>query len=109
MRLRLPVMLLIALGAACGPEAEDKPEICLVASTSTAVQAADRRVVGEASPYPADPALAARDEALARSQRARRDMAWQVVARALAPVALAETRLPGPADPPAGAVPTVPR
>jgi len=50
----------------------------------------DRRLLGEADPYPADGMLEARWEALRTSQRARRAMAWEVVARLVAPVALSE-------------------
>jgi hypothetical protein len=51
----------------------------------------DRRLIGEADPYPADGMLEARWEELRVSQRARRAMAWEVIARTFAPVALAET------------------
>jgi len=54
-----------------------------------ALTAAERKVVGEASPYVADPMLRGRAEALETSQRARRDAAWAVVARAVDAVPLA--------------------
>lgn len=55
-----------------------------------AASAADRRVLGVASDYPADGMLASRWEELVRSQRARRAAAWEVIARVVEPVALAE-------------------
>jgi hypothetical protein len=53
--------------------------------------APDRRLFGAASAYPADGMLAARESELLLSQRARRAAAWDVVARVLAPIPLAET------------------
>lgn len=50
-----------------------------------------RWLVGLASRYPADTALGARVDELRRSQRARRAVAWEVVARTLAPVPLAQS------------------
>jgi len=51
----------------------------------------DRRVLGPGAPYPADTSLAGRHEELARSQRARREVAWAAIARVLAPTTLDET------------------
>jgi hypothetical protein len=67
----------------------------LGASVEAAVSE-DRRLLGEADPYPPDGMLEARWEELRTSQRARRAMAWEVVARVFAPVALSEpTRVAG--------------
>jgi hypothetical protein len=54
------------------------------------VSAPDRHLLGVASAYPADPALEARLQEVASSQRARRAAAWEAVARVLAPVPLTE-------------------
>jgi hypothetical protein len=76
---------------ACGC-AEDGAPQCELATVTQALEAADRKIVGEAEPYPADPMLRGRDEALRVSQRERRDAAWATVEKVLAPmtVALAE-------------------
>jgi len=50
----------------------------------------DRKVIGGVAPYAADLALASRDEELRTSIAARRQAAWQAVAKVLAPTALAE-------------------
>lgn len=59
-------------------------------SSVEAATSEDRRLIGEADPYPADGMIEADWETLATSQRARRAMAWEVVARVFAPVALSE-------------------
>jgi hypothetical protein len=80
--------ILAAIVAGCGDA--DGPGRCELVTAQSTLTAAERKLVGEASPYPADPLLRAREVELARSQRARRDAAWAAVARALEPVPLAE-------------------
>jgi hypothetical protein len=90
------IALSIATIGACGDDLAPAggPATCEPAATvSRALSAVDRRIVGAAAPYPADLGLAAREDELATSIAARRAAAWQVVARALAPVPLAERRL----------------
>lgn len=87
---RHPHVALVLLAAlalvACEGERAPRCEGGSVASAS----APDRRLLGIAAAYPADTTLAARLPELAASQRARRAVAWEAVARVLAPVALAE-------------------
>ena len=71
--------------AACS----DPPHDVCEGVTSAALTAADRKLVGQASAYPADGMLRERDAELVRSQRARREVAWAAVARAVEPVAFA--------------------
>jgi hypothetical protein len=81
-------LCLLALGStsACGTS-PDAPQVCEgVATASSAATVAERAVLGVGSPYPADVTLSARAEALRTSQRARREAAWQVIARVVAPV-----------------------
>ncbi len=79
---------LAALGvAACDAPA---PGVCDgVGSQAMSASAEGRWLLGLASRYPADTSLAARRDELARSQRLRRQVAWEVIARTLAPVPLA--------------------
>lgn len=58
--------------------------------TAAPITAEDRRILGLASPYPADAMLSSRTDALVTSQRLRREAAWEVVARVFAPVPLAQ-------------------
>lgn len=88
MRLSLVLAcLLAASAAACGPA---QPACTDVGAHEEEVSAPDRRLLGAAAAYPADPTLEARFEELASSQRARRAAAWEAVARVLAPVPLSE-------------------
>lgn len=80
--------MLVLLLAGCGPS-ERTCEGELGAATEEA-SAPDRRLLGRAADYPADPGLEARLEELSSSQRARRAAAWEAVARVLAPVPLTE-------------------
>jgi hypothetical protein len=86
-----PTLLLAsALTAACGGGSGDPPSPARGSSRTAQYASAEGRwLLGLASRYPADTALAAREDALRRSQRARRAAAWEAVARALAPVTLA--------------------
>jgi hypothetical protein len=94
---RATALALLVL-AACGDNLDvviDKPAACglVGAGEAKAVSAVDRKIVGAAAPYAADLTMQGRTDALASSITARREAAWQVVARALAPVPLAERRL----------------
>jgi hypothetical protein len=81
------------VAVAGGTAAGGAPPACVAAQAATA---ADRALIGQASPYPADGALRARDAELAASPSARREVAWQIVERVLAPVGL-EGALPNAA------------
>jgi len=86
--------LVVALGAlatACGEPPPDPPLAACdgIESQAQSASAEGRWLLGLASRYPADTALAARADELRRSQRARRAAAWAAVARTLAPVPLA--------------------
>lgn len=89
-----------ALAAACGEPPAPACDDFGVARAALTAQ--DRKLVGAASPYPADAMLRGRDDELARSQSARRAAAWAAVARAVAPVPFA-------IDPDAGAPAELPR
>lgn len=91
---------LLVLAAACAspdagseigaPYSEPEP-ICNAVQAATV---ADRSLIGQASPYPADGMLRASEAELARSPALRRAAAWRAVERAIAPIALAAP-LPG--------------
>jgi hypothetical protein len=57
------------------------------------VNPADRKILGVPEPYPADPALRARQPELDASQRLRRETAWNELAKVLQPIALADPSL----------------
>jgi hypothetical protein len=95
-------VVLAALVSACGQPAPPAATACQgVESQAMSASAEGRWLLGLASRYPADTALAGRADELHRSQRARRAAAWEAVARTLAPVPLAH--------PPSAAEATVPR
>ncbi len=86
--------LLAAAAAGCSDD--DKTAACDLSSTGTrssAVVVQDRKIVGPAAPYTPDLGLAARDEELRTSIKARREAAWKIVERVLTPVPLGEPRL----------------
>ena len=88
MRGALGACLALAAVAACAAPAADEG-----GEASGALRPAERTLVGRAAPYPADATLAAREPELHRSIAARRQAAWDIVARVLAPVAVpASTR-----------------
>jgi hypothetical protein len=91
--MRLPSATLAAalacLPAGCAGDGAPEGK-CAIGRTSAALGLADRAIVGPADLYPADGSLRGREEELRRSQAARRQAAWAVVGRVLAPVALAE-------------------
>jgi hypothetical protein len=92
---------LAALVAACTADGQG-PDRCEGIAVA-ALGAAERKLAGEATPYPADGLLRGREAELAGSQQARRAAGWAVAARALAPVELAH------GDELAAAPATVPR
>jgi len=61
---------------------------CAVGQRRAALSVVDRSVIGEPAAYPSDPGLEQRFSTLAASQRARRETAWQIARRVLAPSAL---------------------
>ena len=73
------------------------PDQCEDGTSRSALEAVDRKIVGDAAPYVADGTLRGRDQELARSQRARREVAWQTVGKVLTDVPLAEA-LPNAPD-----------
>ncbi len=80
----------LALAGCAPPAIAEAPSCDEVGVVIEPASPPDRRVLGAAAPYPADTSLAGRQEELARSQRARREVAWAAVARVLAPSTLAE-------------------
>jgi len=77
-----------ALAIAAGCAASDGGAATAESGATTAI---DRFLLGRAAEYPADRAMQARFPRLKASQRARRDAAWQVIERVIAPVPI-----PGP-------------
>ena len=81
-----------------GTPGDDGGGECEVGRTSAALSLPDRAIAGPGDLYPADGALRGREQELRESLRSRREVAWQVVERALTPVAMAEelpSGLPG--------------
>jgi hypothetical protein len=79
--------------AACGDNVPDKTAMCVISTMQSAATVQDRKIIGAVAPYEADYSLAARDEELRVSIAARRQAAWQVIAKVLAPTPLAEPQL----------------
>lgn len=90
--------LAVVAATACG----DPPRDACDGVITSALSAQDRKLVGMASPYPADGMLRGREDEIARSQAARREVAWAALARVLEPVPFA-------IDPDAGAPAVLPR
>jgi hypothetical protein len=100
MHARPALAAVVAVAAAAGGAgcsgADDKLAACAddgLGSATSALEAADRKIVGVAAPYHPDLGLAARDAELRESIAARRAAAWAIAGRVLAPVPLAEPRL----------------
>lgn len=95
-------LVLVACSAPVDPDGEPKPEpeLCREGVSQSALTAVDRKIVGAASPYQADGTLRERDADLASSQRKRREVAWQTVAKVLSEVPLSEP-LPNASELPA--------
>lgn len=87
------VVLVLVLLAACSDDAPDKTAMCKLGVQSSAATVQDRKIIGAVAPYVADHGLAARDEELRVSIAARRQVAWEVVAKVLAPTPLGEPAL----------------
>jgi hypothetical protein len=86
----VPLLLALAL-AACSASVHFGDDDELTSSEDPAT-ALDRAIVGQAAQYPADTTMRAKLPLLSTSMRERRNAAWAVVGRVLAPVA---TTLPG--------------
>jgi hypothetical protein len=71
-----------------GERAGPGPDVCEGRSRA-ALTLPDRAIAGPADLYPADGSLRGRDQELRASQAARREVAWRVAEKVLAPVALA--------------------
>ncbi len=81
------------LVGACGDDVLDNTAMCKLGTMASAATVQDRKVIGAVAPYAADYSLAARDEELRTSIAARRQVAWDAVAKVLAPTPLAESKL----------------
>ncbi|HEX8954155.1 MAG TPA: hypothetical protein VF945_20005, partial [Polyangia bacterium] len=99
MRRALYIVLLSSLAAACAPWTHSSAD-----GDREDVNPADRKILGVPAPYPADATLRARQDELDGSLAARRAVGWATVRNVLAPVALADPRVPS-----GGVTPTVPR
>ena len=81
---RLGGLLLLTTSAlhqgACNTPEPARCEVRIEASTL-----ADRHLTGVASEYVSDSTIGARQDAMAHSQRTRREVAWSIIARVLAP------------------------
>lgn len=87
--------LLVGLCFGCG----DEPiEECELRASTQSVLAEDRNILGIAQHYSADTSLRGRSEELHHSQKKRRDVAWQSIAKLLQPVSLskAPSNISGP-------------
>jgi hypothetical protein len=89
-----------SLLSACSTDQHPSP--CDLGTAQHALQSEDRKVIGYAAEYPADGTMRGREAELAQDQAARRQVAWQTIAKVLAPVPIA-------ADVPAMTDPTIPR
>jgi hypothetical protein len=83
---------LAALG--CAPAPADEGDLGVVRQEARPL---DRYLLGRAAPYPADPPVKGRAEALAASMAARREAAWRVVEKVVARVPIAATSASGDA------------
>jgi hypothetical protein len=86
MRPRAPVFAALALAAlaGCAPApAEGEGDLGVVRQ---AARPLDRYLLGRAAPYPADPPVRGRAEALEASMAKRRKAAWSIVEKVVAPV-----------------------
>jgi hypothetical protein len=76
-----------------------------VAKEENAITPIDRMIIGQGALYPADTTMRDRLAALNASQAARRQAAWNVVAKVLTPVAIAAPSLEGGSPLVAGSLP----
>ena len=93
--MRWIVLALLLVG--CGDNVVDKADMCRFGTATSAATVQDRKVIGGVVPYEPDLSLAARDDELRTSIATRRQAAWQVVAKVLAPTPLAQTSYSLPA------------
>src|SRR5689334_4881308 len=89
---RRGVFILAALGAAaafglngCAPSSDEDE----VGDDASEIRELERRAVGKAVDYKADTYTAAQEEQFAKSKKARRELGWKVLAKALQPVSIA--------------------
>lgn len=80
--------LLAALLALTACSADEDAQRCDIGVSTAEIKAADRKIIGTAAAYSADGMMRAREDLLRRSQKARREVAWNTVAKVLAPVSL---------------------
>lgn len=90
------ISALFLLVTACS--GTDLPSPCDLGTSQRALQAEDRKVIGYGADYPADGMIRGRADELAADQATRREVAWQIIERALAPVPIAAD-IPGMTDP----------
>jgi hypothetical protein len=83
----------LALLVGCADEPVDKTAMCRFGEQQSAATIQDRKIIGAVAPYAAEHSLAAREHELRTSIAARRQVAWQVVAKVLAPTPLGEPAL----------------
>ena len=74
-----------AAASGCPPTATALAEDSPLGRVATPLSVVDRSLVGDPAAYAPDPSLRSREAALQRSQRARREAAWQIAARVLTP------------------------
>ena len=87
---RLPAIgmaLVIGVAAGCALHAADD-----TASDDAPIREMERRAVGPAVPYPADTLSSDQEKLFATSKKARRELGWKTVAKALAPVKIAAAK-----------------
>lgn len=75
-------LALVALGCSTQPP----PPMCLDSATRSGLTAPARYLLGEAVEIPRDPSIAEREDELNRSMATRRQLGWEIAARALEPV-----------------------
>lgn len=90
---RLALLLVAAVSAAAGCALQGDEE---ESANESEIRELERRAVGPAQPYPADTFTAEDEERFATSKKARRELGWKVLAKALKPVKIAEKNLPLP-------------
>ncbi len=75
-------------GGGAEPEQRAGGDECPLGQSQAALSVIDRSLIGGPAGYVADESLARRERELLTSQRARRQVAWQIAQRVLAPVPL---------------------
>jgi len=87
MKSRALIALLGALGIAAGCAVHESDDGS--SNGESAVREQERRAVGKAADYPADTFTAEDEERFRTSKKARRELGWKIVAKALQPVKIA--------------------